>query len=219
MPNQSIDNRLGLLLKELLGERSLSIRKLDKLTGIDAATISRIINGKRKATPAHLQRFAECLNVPFSKLLIAAGYPDSPSQSDLQVSVAKIEEVLQSSNLFNYNYSVESIEKKLTHYRQYAQTKEGKETIVHKFIDKIQEVGASGPFIQHLQTMYERFRLKQGSAAEMALFGSALLYFILPIDCIPDYIFPIGYIDDAIAVNLVVHSPFSSIQENSEVNS
>jgi uncharacterized membrane protein YkvA (DUF1232 family) len=34
--------------------------------------------------------------------------------------------------------------------------------------------------------------------------GSALLYFILPVDVIPDYIFPIGYLDDAIAVQLVL---------------
>nr|WP_275949849.1 DUF1232 domain-containing protein [Oceanobacillus jordanicus] len=34
--------------------------------------------------------------------------------------------------------------------------------------------------------------------------GGALLYFVLTLDLIPDYLFPIGYIDDAIAVQLTV---------------
>ncbi len=33
--------------------------------------------------------------------------------------------------------------------------------------------------------------------------GGALLYFIVSVDVIPDYIFPIGYIDDAAAVQFV----------------
>ncbi|MEH7609111.1 DUF1232 domain-containing protein [Priestia megaterium] len=31
------------------------------------------------------------------------------------------------------------------------------------------------------------------------------MYFILPTDIIPDYVFPIGYLDDAIAVQLVMN--------------
>lgn len=34
--------------------------------------------------------------------------------------------------------------------------------------------------------------------------GGALLYFILPVDVIPDYIFPIGYLDDEFVVKLVL---------------
>lgn len=36
------NNNLGLLLKEFLKERSLSMRKFSELTGIDTATISQI---------------------------------------------------------------------------------------------------------------------------------------------------------------------------------
>lgn len=204
MPNDS-DNKLGLLLKELLKKQSLSIRGMDKLSGIDAATISRIINGKRKATPAHLQRLADCLNVPVSSLFAAAGYSDSNVHSDLLESVATIEEVLHSSN-YSHNFSLDRIEQELARQREFAQTKEGKETILLKFTEKIKDIGASGPFIQHLQRMYDRFRLNEGSAFELALYAGALLYFIMPFDCIPDYMFPIGYIDDAIAVNLVLNA-------------
>lgn len=34
--------------------------------------------------------------------------------------------------------------------------------------------------------------------------GSGLLYFVLSADIIPDYSFPLGYIDDALAVRLVL---------------
>jgi uncharacterized membrane protein YkvA (DUF1232 family) len=34
--------------------------------------------------------------------------------------------------------------------------------------------------------------------------GSTLLYLILTPDVIPDYVFPIGYLDDAIAVSMTV---------------
>jgi len=33
---------------------------------------------------------------------------------------------------------------------------------------------------------------------EQAVLGSGLLYFISAVDIIPDYLFPIGYVDDAI---------------------
>ena len=37
------------------------------------------------------------------------------------------------------------------------------------------------------------------SAAKRSIIGSALLYFILSTDIIPDYVFPFGYLDDTIA--------------------
>jgi uncharacterized membrane protein YkvA (DUF1232 family) len=53
--------------------------------------------------------------------------------------------------------------------------------------------------------MFERFRLKKGTPRELMLLGGVLLYFILPVDVIPDYIFPIGYLDDAMAVQIVAN--------------
>ena len=74
MSEKKIDNQLGLFLKRLLKERSLSMRKFSELTGIDVATISRIINGKRKANPAHLQKFADYLGVPITEFFEAIGF-------------------------------------------------------------------------------------------------------------------------------------------------
>ena len=72
---KGLENReLGSLLKKILAERSLSMRKLSELTGIDTATISRIISGKRKATLNHLLKISDCLGIPHSELLITTGY-------------------------------------------------------------------------------------------------------------------------------------------------
>ena len=206
MSNNDKDNNLSLLLKKLLKEQSFSLRKFSELTDIDPATLSRIINGKRKATPDHLQRFAESLGVPISEMFVAAGFPIQPEKSELQASIDNIQGYLESSHPQFKKFTLDSLKQELVKYEQYSQTEEGKETILHQFQEKIQKVNSIGPFIDQLNDMYDNFRKNNGTALEIALIGSALLYFILPLDCIPDYIFPIGYLDDAIVVKLISHS-------------
>ena len=200
------NNNLGLLLKEFLKERSLSMRKLSELTGIDTATISRIINNKRNATPQHLEKFADCLGVPLITLFEAAGYPieqrQEKSESDIHTSVDAIQALLKSSNVFDDEFSVAQVEQKLESYGLFAQTEEGKNTIVKDFDEKIKNVGSVGPFINKLKELYERFLSGKGTLFELTIIGSTLLYFIIPVDVLPDYLFPIGYLDDAIAVQL-----------------
>ena len=53
--------------------------------------------------------------------------------------------------------------------------------------------------------MFERFRSKNGTSAELVVMGSVLIYFIISVDVIPDYTFPLGYLDDAIAVKLALN--------------
>ncbi|MCH6264434.1 MULTISPECIES: helix-turn-helix domain-containing protein [Neobacillus] len=204
-----MDNQLGLLLKKLLKERSLSMRKLSELTDIDTATISRIINGKRKAQPEHLQKFADYLGVPISELFIAAGFAVEEKkeiqQSDITMSVESIQKLLEASNLIDSEFSIAGVERQLANYEQYAQTEEGKESILKSFGEKLKKIGSLGPFISQLKDMFERFRLNKGTPRELAIAGSALIYFIVSVDVIPDYIFPVGYIDDAMAIQLVAN--------------
>ena len=209
MSDKPENGKLGLLLKELLKKRSLSMRKLSEFTTIDTATISRIINGKRKAKPEHLQKFADCLDVPIADLFVAAGYPIDQRQeqpySDIHSSIDSIKSILESSELYNKTFTIESVEQQLQEYQDYSHTEEGKETIFNGFEKKLMKVGSIGPFISQLEGMFERFRLKNGTSTELAVIGSALIYFIISVDIIPDYIFPIGYLDDAIAVKLVLN--------------
>ncbi|MBS4198353.1 DUF1232 domain-containing protein [Bacillus sp. FJAT-49732] len=203
------NNKLGLLLRGLLKKHAWSMRRFSELTEIDTATISRIINGKRKANLQHLERFAECLNVPLAELFEAAGYSidqkQEETQSDIQKSVDLIQDFLETSNLYDNQFSIANVEQKLTSYSQYSQTEEGRDTIHNDFDEKVKKVGSIGPFINHLKDLFEKFRVKKGTPYQLAIIGGVLLYFIIPVDVIPDYIFPIGYLDDAMAVNIVLN--------------
>ena len=83
---------------------------------------------------------------------------------------------------------------------------EGKYKILETFDEKLRVVGSVGPFINRLKELFESFRLQKGTSFELAIIGGALLYFIIPVDVVPDYLFPIGYLDDAIAVQLATNS-------------
>jgi uncharacterized membrane protein YkvA (DUF1232 family)/DNA-binding Xre family transcriptional regulator len=198
---------LGALLKAMMRERSLSMRKLSALAAIDAATISRIASGKQTANAKHLQRLARALNYPMGKLLSAAGFDVDNQQremtSNIHVVVDDIQDVLKSSNLFSEQCTADRVEQELFRYEQYAQTEEGRRIIQDDFPAKVNQVSGAGPFIDQLKQMYKQFCADDIAPDERNILGSALLYFILSTDIIPDYIFPIGYLDDAMAVRLV----------------
>ncbi|MFD0679794.1 MULTISPECIES: DUF1232 domain-containing protein [unclassified Paenibacillus] len=200
---------LGATLKSLLKERSLSMRKLSSLTGIDTATISRIISGKQNAKLDHLQLFAVHLGISTEQLFQIAGYDIGTRQvdqhSDFHASVDSINEVLLSYNLFDAQFTTELVRKELIKYEQYALTEEGRRTILEDFRTKVESVNSAGPFIDRLRQMYVLFCESELTSERQAIIGSALLYFILSTDIIPDYVFPIGYLDDAIAVQIVLN--------------
>lgn len=104
------------------------MRQLGMLTNIDPATISRIMNGKQPPKQKHLQKFAECLQVP-PQLLFDEMYPDSPhinkEKTDMYTSLDTIQQTLQSSNLFDFDYTTTRVKQELENYERYAQTTEG----------------------------------------------------------------------------------------------
>lgn len=203
-------DNFGNRLKELLHARAMSIRKCSEHTGIDKATISRIINGKRKANIQHLEKFAACLGVTLAELMEAAGYSihpvESQDASDMYISVREIQQTLKASNLYHDNLSMHEVQQQLDSYEQYSQTEEGKQTIHNQFKKKIDKVGSIGPFIKQLENFYVQFVQHKGTTFTLTIMGGVLLYFITPVDVIPDYIFPIGYMDDAIAVQIALKS-------------
>lgn len=208
MPNEQKDNQLGETLSSLLKARSLSMRKLSTLSGIDTATISRIVNGKQKPKLSHLERFAVHLGVPASHLLQAAGFggmtADEHPFANIHSTLSSITEILQASKLIGHPFKVEDVQQELAKYEPYALTEEGQRIIVKDFPMKIASVNGAGPFIDELKKLYEHFCANEVPVEKRAIMGSALLYFVLSADVIPDYVFPIGYLDDAIAVQLVL---------------
>lgn len=215
MKNKNGD--LGHLLKGLLNEKSLSIGKLSKLSNIDKATISRIINNKQKANINHLEKISFVLNVPLEKLLDSIGYNMKGSKEECKnntsgVSIKElvigedyneIESLVKITNHLKDSGLEEIIIKELKKYKEFAKTEEGIVFIHENFVKKIENTKGSGIFLESLNQMYKEFCLETTSKEECALIGSALLYFITSTDIIPDFIVPIGFLDDYIAMNLV----------------
>lgn len=206
MASEDMDNQFGKKLKEVLNDQSISLRKLSEKCKIDSATLSRLINGKRKATPTHIERIANALYISSGELYKAAGYNINHHSEDLHSLIDEIKADLTMAKLYDNDLSISVIEKELTHYKQFANTSEGKETVKNHFKSKLEKAGSAGPLITELQNMFSKFTMKQGTMTQLTLMGAALIYFISTVDCIPDYIFPIGYIDDAIAIKIVSHN-------------
>ncbi|CRK84033.1 DUF1232 domain-containing protein [Neobacillus massiliamazoniensis] len=207
MPNKkSGEQNLGIMIKTLLKNRSLSMRKLSTITGIDTATISRIVNNKQQAKPSHLQLFADHLGVPVAILFQAAGYDlelnEKNTPSDILDSIDTIQEILVSSNFLDHQFNLEKIHQELAKYEQFALTKEGEQKILEEFETKVEQVRGAGPFINELNEMYKSFCEENNPIEKRAILGSVLLYFILSTDIIPDYVFPFGYLDDCLAVQI-----------------
>ncbi len=108
---------------------------------------------------------------------------------------------------FKYeNFTSEKLLKQLKVYEQESTTEKGFQMIRHTFKKKMIEAGAKGPFADQLEDLFYRFKNKAATKKELLLIGSALFYFIASVDIIPDYLFPVGYLDDAIAVQYVMQS-------------
>lgn len=193
---------IGQLLRDSLQQHELSMRKLGELTRIDSATISRIINDKRKATLDHLEKFSAVLDIPLAQLVKAAGYPIEPKKEQTPVYNDTIQQLLDTSKQLSAVLSAEAVENQLAKCRQLVQTPDGKRRVLQNFENKLKQAGGIGPFADQMNQLFSRFKTQAGSKRDLAVIGSALLYFIIPIDVIPDYIFAVGYLDDAIAVQI-----------------
>ncbi|MBY7144059.1 helix-turn-helix domain-containing protein [Virgibacillus sp. NKC19-3] len=197
-------------LRELLGhlmeEKALSIRKLGKISGIDHATISKIMHGKRKINIAHLQKLSRSLDVELMTLMEAAGYTtefNKKKDVEIQDSIEMIQKILKTTNTYDGAFTLEQIEQEIAYYQNYSQSDEGRETILQEFQAKLDKTGALGPYIVKLRVMFSRFCTKQGTIRELTLMGAALLYFIITTDLLPDYLLPIGFLDDALIIQVI----------------
>ncbi|MFS0559274.1 helix-turn-helix domain-containing protein [Terribacillus sp. 179-K 1B1 HS] len=192
----SIENLLRMLLKE----KKISIRELSRQTAIDAAIISKILNGKRKVTVNHLKKFSEVLDVSQEDLMRAAGFLE-------ENKTFKTERHLEAlCKQADPSFTTERMLNQLADYEEIALTDGGKQIIEDKFNDKIKSVGSAGKLVNDLKQMFYKFSSGIGTKKELVLFGAALLYFINPIDVLPDYIFPFGYLDDTLAVQTAMMS-------------
>src|SRR5699024_1563589 len=114
-----------------------------------------------------------------------------------------VRHLIKTTDLHDEELTLEKVNNQIEKYGAYSQTKEGEEMVGGQFQDKLDQSNFSGSSIQTLQKMYTGFLKKRGSVRELTLMGAALLYFIVTTDLLPDYLFPIGFLDDALIVQMI----------------
>lgn len=143
MDIKSANNELGKRIRELLQDKSMSMRHLSKLTDIDTATISRIINGKRKANLNHLENFAKGLEVPVVDLIEAAGYRSKDNEEENRTGVEEelkyTKKLLAAYQIEEERLTMENIEQELKVHQEYSQTDEGRRMIITSFKEKLKK--------------------------------------------------------------------------------
>lgn len=82
---------LGIYLKKIRNLKDISLREVDKRTGISYTHLNMIENGKRNVTPALLRNLANLYNVDYLDLYEKAGYVDLIE--DEKKSIYKIDQL------------------------------------------------------------------------------------------------------------------------------
>lgn len=194
---------LGMLLKASMTKQSMSMRNLSKQSGVSTATISRIIAGKQLATIHHLQQFAQHLRVPMETLLASIGVANMKQDTKEQGMAGDIIQDIFQDFQIDLDVVAANVVGELEKLEHYARTKEGKKVILDSFQPKMRDLDSAGAIIDKLNHFYALFCSEEITGEKQVVVGSVLLYFVLTIGVIPDYLFPIGYLDDAIAVKIV----------------
>lgn len=189
------------LIKEKLERSNKSMRQLAKETGINVSTISRIISGKRKATITHLQALSKSLHIPLSALL-----EEEENQNKDTAPFQYLSELIKAMNLPVQGFTRDKVVSYLKKCEKESDTKAGKRRIHTHFKSKLVMLQADGPFVEQLEYLYQKYQDRLLNRKEMLLIGGALFYFITSTDLIPDYLFPVGYLDDALVVQYILQS-------------
>ena len=181
-------------------QKNMSMRQLAAETGIHVSTISRILSGKRQPTLAHLRSISLVLHIPLNKLL------DEGAKHQDEVFMDQVQELIQSMQLPIQRFTMKNLKEKLIEYQQISKTYVGNQKIVEPMTSKLSELKGQGPFIEQLKVLYKTFLDNNRPKKDLLLVGSALIYFITVADLIPDYLFPMGYLDDALVIQYVMQT-------------
>lgn len=213
MTKRLTNKQIGETLKYILENKELTMKQLSNCSNLDIATISRIVNGKRVASIQHLEVITACLDmtlVEFLELTNKQTIKSDGMVSDDLLLRSTIESVIQEEQIDPQVLTEQVLQNELHKYEQYANTKEGQRIIHQQFDQKLRDIDGNGHFISKLKTLFS-FYTKEDTSVENRLYiGAALLYVITPIDLIPDMLFPIGYLDDLLIVQLVSNKVFKA---------
>ncbi|UOQ50403.1 helix-turn-helix domain-containing protein [Gracilibacillus caseinilyticus] len=191
-----------LLVKKQLKETNTSMRELAKETAINVSTISRILNGQRKATLNHIHAISNCLNIPISELLTM----EQNKGESIAQQFHNIRVIIENMGFSVKEFTFTALQDNLHKHQLKGATEKGRTTILNDFKAKLSELSSQGPLIEQLKSMFQSFKENAGTKQDILLIGGALLYFITSTDMIPDYLFPVGFLDDGFVVQYVAQS-------------
>lgn len=196
-------------LKKEVADRSLSLRELGRLSGIDHATLSKIMNGKRKMNLNHLHRLSEGLDISLKSLLSVSENHDVASENhdvaddDLDRNLEAVQRLVKANHPEMDDITLARVDLAIEKYAADSMTPRGRQDIHEKLEDKMAQSSETGIFMNNIRSMYNKFITMDGHPRDIALMGGALLYFIVTTDLIPDYLLPIGLLDDALIVQAI----------------
>lgn len=174
------------LVQAKLAERQWTYSQLAQATGLHVSLISRVLRGQRRPTVAFVRACAEALDLPLVDLLQTAGL---------------VEEAVATGALPGAEA--------LAPYVQYAATPEGEEEIATRLAEKVARLEAQRPLGRKVAQLLDWVRIlarrfTQLTGPQKALVGGALLYFLAPVDLVPDFVPGAGLLDDLNMVALTL---------------
>lgn len=184
------------LVAEQLKARQLSLRALARRAGVSHSAVSRLMSGASRPTPGLLRSLALPLGVPARALLEAAGLPSGEGDA--------LYDALWPPDVGTPPADLTArVKGELIRLKEYAATDEARRSVAERLAAKVEQLGmheAASARLLRLANVY----LGGGAPEEARLAaGAAVLYFLQSVDVIGDYLWPVGYLDDALALSLV----------------
>ncbi|MCL5045215.1 MAG: helix-turn-helix domain-containing protein [Actinobacteria bacterium] len=192
------------LVKGLMKARGLSIRRLAEQAGVSHSTLSRLLREPDpKPPPDLLRHLAGPLGLSYEELMVAAGHWKDDDLLDL-AEVEKSLAARSTPSRLSFVLDQDRIWSEIDKYEDYASTEEGRRYILREFPTRLEEIGpVSGTFVNRLRLMFRFYADSANRHPFRSTVGAALMYFLSAADEVPDYLFPFGYVDDAIAIALL----------------
>ena len=100
------------------------------------------------------------------------------------------------SEIEEHDYMENTLQDLSSDYETHDKYNEGKEYIEENFWEKLERVGSKPSFTKDIKALYNYFIDPSISWYRKSIVVGALIYFIVPIDSIPDIAPLIGYLDD-----------------------
>jgi len=108
------------------------------------------------------------------------------------------------SELEEHDYMNDTYDELKSEYNSESKFNEGKEYIEENFWEKVERVGKKISFAKDIKALFNYFSDKNVQWYRKSIVLGALVYFIVPIDIIPDISPLVGYLDDLGVITAVV---------------